>query len=871
MSVFGAALRLEGGTFGLALGPIVEGIAVRRVRGVELVSRPFRFDVEFASHVPLSILNQTLGTAATLTMEADGLAPRVVRGVVSSIRAVGLRPTDGALLATARVVPKLKLLARRRFSRIFQHRTVPDIVTRLFDEAEIAYDARLLASYVARDYCVQYQETDFDFVHRLLAEEGIFYWFEHPGFDEGATVQRVDPLDLRERVVLADAAVYAPTPGGETLVVRDQGPREGSDNGVHEFSSSRVVRSTRALVTSFDFMRPALELVDRATESSVSRVVEAIATSVTQSDPAPGAPPSRDEIYEHHDDHSATEMSPGRTARLLESERRRAVTATGRSRCRRLSAGHAMALHGHGVDELNGAWAITRVEHTGEIPEGTGTDVRSVYDNRFECVPATSAYRPRRPARKLQQVLETAIVVGPQNEEIYVDEHGRIRVQFHWDRDGRRDEHSSCWIRVAQTWAGTGWGSQFIPRIGMEVLVSFLGGDVDRPTVIGCVPNAHHPLPFPLPEMKTKSGIRTRSTPASEGFNELMFDDATGNELVQLRAERDLRERVGNDKDASVQRDQTHSVGRDRQVTIGGADTLDVARDRRESVSADRTVRVRGDARWEVGGAHHTRVEGVRGVHVSDDSDELFEGDARTVVVGDRATNVGGREQRVVNGDHHLHALGDVGAMVTARTGFSVTAGNGVTFTADEVIRFTCGESSIELTPGEVIVRGPRIVFEGADEVTARVGETWLQLEDRQTALVTNTIRLRADGCAAELSSGRLEVDADDSVRLYGPGGAVVLDSAAKLVGSSIQLRGSAGRKSLQSPEPDDLATETIDVVLEDHDGNPVPNLRWVVTTAAGRTYSGRLDDRGRARVRVDPGQCKVTFPELASAAWAQR
>ena len=187
----------------------------------------------------------------------------------------------------------------------------------------------------------------------------------------------------------------------------------------------------------------------------------------------------------------------------------------------------------HGIDALDGHYVVARVEHTGRAPEAA-PGRQPVYENRFVCVPAEVALRPKRPKRLLQQVVETAVVVGPAHEEVYTDEHGRVKVQFPWDLAGKNDARSSCWVRVAQAWAGAGWGFQFVPRIGMEVVVTFVGGDVDRPLITGCVPNAINVPPFMLPAQRTRSGIRTRTTPKGEGGNELSFEDRKGAEEIRF-------------------------------------------------------------------------------------------------------------------------------------------------------------------------------------------------------------------------------------------------------------------------------------------------------------------------------------------------
>ena len=301
------------------------------------------------------------------------------------------------------------------------------------------------------------------------------------------------------------------------------------------------------------------------------------------------------EVYEYdfaaEDDAAVT----GAAARRLEQLRVRKLVSFGRSRCRRLVPGRRFSLDGHPDDALNGEHVVVKLTHEGRQPEATfglaGGAPVEVYKNSFECLPAEVPARPPRRARRMQQVLETATVVGPAGEEIHTDEHGRIKVAFHWDRRGPQGDHSSCWIRCMQTWAGASWGFQFVPRVGMEVLVTFMGGDVDQPMVIGCAYNGTHPPPFPLPASKTKSGIRTRSTPGgqggSEGSNELSFEDAAGKEQIYVHAERDLEEVVENDhrrlvrgdEEILVQGTRESIVGEDHYRTVRGNEVVTIEKD----------------------------------------------------------------------------------------------------------------------------------------------------------------------------------------------------------------------------------------------------------------------------------------------------
>ena len=330
------------------------------------------------------------------------------------------------------------------------------------------------------------------------------------------------------------------------------------------------------------------------------------------------------EVYEHHSPFLFPKWAFGsdEAPRILRQKRRRASIATGEGGCSDLCPGHRFVLDGHPASQLDGSYVVTSVEHRGETHPAEGKPW-TVYWNTFECAPAVMTYVPPRPKRKSVQVSLTALVVGPPGEEIHVDEKGQIKVQFHWDRDGRYDGQSSCWIRTMHPWGGAAWGHQFIPRVGMEVVVSFEGGDPDKPMVLGSLYNGTHPLPFKLPADKTRSGIRTRSTPGGQGHNELSFEDAAGREQVYVHAQKNLDEIVENDHFTEVRRDQKQNVlgnqietvNREQQLTVLQDRAVNVSGSQRTIVRQNRSSSVGIDDRGQVGGNASLGVGGTYSVH----------------------------------------------------------------------------------------------------------------------------------------------------------------------------------------------------------------------------------------------------------------
>jgi type VI secretion system secreted protein VgrG len=337
---------------------------------------------------------------------------------------------------------------------------------------------------------------------------------------------------------------------------------------VHEFTTERRVREGGVLQRGFDYIHPKFTPVADKRGGSYESGFDASALRT----------------YDHDRILEPTTVTQRVADQRLEELRADATTSRGASSARRLCPGFLFEVSDHTNTAHNGSFAVVEVRHDGGDPNATNlkSSARTraeepqlhgsfVYENTFRCIPASVPARPRRPKRRLLQVTETAVVVGPPGEEIHTDEHGRIKIQFHWDLEGKLDDKSSCWVRVMQPWAGTSWGSQFIPRVGMEVVVSFTGGDPDRPIVTGTVYNGAAPMPFKLPQDKTRSGLRTRSTPGGAGYNELSFEDAAGHEQIYLHAERDF--------DEVVEHDHTRTVYGHEVVKVKESRLLDVKND----------------------------------------------------------------------------------------------------------------------------------------------------------------------------------------------------------------------------------------------------------------------------------------------------
>lgn len=522
-----------------------DAVLIARLQGTEAISELFHFELELLAEKTVAF-DQLLGQAVTVEVTQANGKPRYVHGIVTKLTQDGkVHGSEGKptmLRYQAEIMPQAWWLSRNCQSRIFQHQTVVDILKAVFTGLDVSY--RLVGIYPERNYCVQYRESDWAFASRLMEEEGIYYFFEYrPG---GHTL------------VVADAARYpklSGIQGPENLVFNE------ADEGVRHGDSITVWRKTQEL-------RPGkFAFADHHFQLPNSRLgADAAVTATTNvgqvAHPLALGDAKNVEIYDHtsgygkyFDDVNKSGSDQGgtvqktftenqRLARLrMEQEQAQCLRVTGVSDCVALTPGYTFHLQRH-LDG-DGGYLLTRVAHDVSVEEtfASTSNVPSLRnEHRFVCIPEGVSYRPPlvTPRPKTEGPL-TAKVVGPAGEEIFCDKYGRVKVQFYWDRDGQSDVNSSCWLRVAQTWAGTGFGSLCIPRVGQDVIVEFIEGDPDRPLVVGSVYNANNMPPYSLPSEATHQGFKTRSRNGSAAnANELRFEDTLGQEAVHIHAEKDL-------------------------------------------------------------------------------------------------------------------------------------------------------------------------------------------------------------------------------------------------------------------------------------------------------------------------------------------
>ncbi|WP_432675182.1 type VI secretion system tip protein TssI/VgrG [Delftia sp. 11MD] len=593
--------------------PLGDELHFRELRGQENISQLFSLDVEMLSENESIDPKALLGKNATIEIETQGGGRRFIDGIVTRF---GMQGQDHRHYAyKARLSPWLWLATRKSDFRIFQNLNVPDIIEQVLGVYGHPMQRKLTRAYRSWDYCVQYNESDCDFVSRLMEHEGIYYFFEH--------------ASGRHTLVLCDdiIASHGALPGGESIpFYPPEKAAAGDQENIHAWQLEQEIKPGRHYIDDYDFKKPRAEL------------------SHMRRDP-PGHAHDGHETYEWPGGY--TEYGDGDAyirVRLKQG-------LTGRSRvrgqsCHRaLATGYTFSLYNYPRGDQNRQYLITGLSyHLKENPrvsavapgaKGSAAEDGSFQRYELQAQPTSLAFTPPRTTPKPRTTgPQTAVVVGPAGEEIWTDEYGRIKVQFHWDRLGSKDQNSSCWIRVATNWAGPGFGAISIPRIGHEVVVDFLNGDPDYPIVTGCVYNAANMPPWALPANATQSGIKTRSSKggaAGAGMkngpgdaNAIRFEDKAGQEQLWLHAQKDQLTEVENDEDKWV--------GNDRRKTIDRDETSVIHRDRTETVDRDETITV-----------HNNRTERV------DHNEKISIGDNRNEDVGiDENISIGKNRSKTI-------------------------------------------------------------------------------------------------------------------------------------------------------------------------------------------------------------------------------
>ncbi len=742
-----APLLAHQAQFELEAGPHAAGeLAVVSFEATEALSRPFEVFVALAAEHDLDVdVAGLIGKPALLTVHgADGEA-RFFNGVISRMS----QSDDGGSAQRRRfqavIVPSLWLLKNTRKSRIFHELTTPEIVAKVLDEHKVKHQATLRANYHKREFCVQYRETDFQFVSRLLEEEGITYLFDH--------AQKEHTLQL-----LDAQADFQALPGGAEVVYRASAKMLATEEHVEALTSRVLLQPGAVALRDFNYQRPGQDLTTQAKHKDGDESLE---------------------VYDFPGGYQEQGPGQSRSKIRLEELRARAQGAEGQSGVRRLIAGHTLELKEHPDPAFNGKYLLTSVTHRGEQRETLafgqarreGEDSRP-YVNHFTCMPADIPFRPERLTPKpVITGAQTAKVIGEGGEEISTDALGRIKVHFHWDRESA----GSCWLRVSQSWAGPGWGALFLPRVGHEVVVEFLEGDPDRPLVTGSVYNGSNPPPLDLPSEKTKSTLRTSSSPGGSGSNELRFEDAAGAEEVYLHAQRDLSIVVENDKTQSVGGNESLTVRKNRSRVIQGHQQLQVQKNDDSTIGGNQSLTVNGNRTTTVGGNHTESIGGdqiisvgaAQAVTVALASTETV-GAAKSVTVGGAlSVAVGAAMNEVVGGFRAEQVGGSKSETIGGSKTETIVGARSVTVGGD-MSEELAKSRSLKVAKDLFISAGGKVNLTAKDAYTLSAKEINLVAEESFVAKIGSaTFTLKKNGDVV-LKGGKIELTASGDVIIKG-------------------------------------------------------------------------------------------------------
>jgi type VI secretion system secreted protein VgrG len=659
--------------------------------GTETLGRLYQYELELMSEGKAVDHSKLLGKNVTVNLAQPGGKQRHFNGIVSkfSLTAVDENQQRNKIYSyRATVVPQIWLLTRIASCRIFQEKTVPQIVESVLRERGYT-DIRkqLMNSYRSWEYCVQYRETDFNFISRLMENEGIYYYFEH---ESG-----------KHTLVLCDApTAHKPAPGYSSLKFDETDVGSGDDY-IWNWVIGHEIQSGKVELRDYNFITPGTSL---SKQTSVETPVSGGASL---------------EIYDYPGGYTTSDEGKlYAEVRSLEAASPFAI-AHGTSSARGIFAGCTFKLSDHPVcKEEDDEYLITSISYqlrSDDMGAGVGkSSGEAGYECQVTCMRKPYKFHPPRITPKpVVQGPQTALVTGPSGEEIYLDKYGRVKVQFPWDREGKKDEKSSCWVRVSQNWAGKRWGIVFHPRIGQEVIVEFLEGDPDRPIITGRVYNAENMPPYALPQNQTQSGIKSRSSlnGTTENYNEIMFEDKKGSEKIVIHAEKD--------QSIEVEHDEAHWVGHDRTKTIDHDETTQVKHDRTETVDNDETITIHGnrnetvdkDETITIAGNRSETVDKDETITIAGNRTETVQKDENITLAKNRTTSIGEAENLTIGKDRATSIAGKD----------ELSVGKTLTISAADEITLITGDASIVMKKdGTITIKGKDITLDGSGKIAVK-------------------------------------------------------------------------------------------------------------------------------------------------------
>ena len=562
-------------------------LLLQSMSGSETIGEMFEYELDLISELQEVNSADILGQNVTVRLNYGKDKSRYFNGYISRF----VRTEDSGNLShfQATMVPWLWFLTRTADCLIFQEMTVPDIIKSVFRERGFTdFDDKLSGSYREWEYCVQYRETDFNFVSRLMEQEGIYYYFRH---ENG-----------KHTLVLADSiGTHKPFTDYEEIQYQ---PSEGAISGgeyISDWTVEKEIQPSQYALNDFDFKNPRVDL----------RAVSKMDCELPEADY---------EVYDYPGEYSVMQDGENYARTRIEELHSQYEVVSGNSDARGMCTGFTFKLTGYHIEAQCREYLITSATYqldSGGYEAGRVGEGGPVFSCGFTAIDTRQPFRSsRNTAKPCISGPQTAVVVGPKDEEIHTDEYGRVKVQFHWDREGMKNENSSCWIRVSQSWAGKNWGAMIIPRISQEVIVEFLEGDPDRPIITGVVYNAHNMPPYKLPANKTMSTLKSNSCEKDSGFNEIRFEDKKDEEQIFIHAEKN--------QDVRVKNDSFEWIGNNRHLVVKKDQIEHVENNRNEKVDADHKEEIGKDRNLKVKGKEAKAVSKSLSLTVGDDVIEVF-------------------------------------------------------------------------------------------------------------------------------------------------------------------------------------------------------------------------------------------------------
>ncbi|MFN0106171.1 MAG: type VI secretion system tip protein TssI/VgrG [Bryobacteraceae bacterium] len=799
-------------------------LLIRSIDGMEGISQLFSFRVEaFAfneEEIDFSrLVGQPICVRVILDQDSSARIERFYHGMVQTVTrgARGTTTTSYSLQA----VPRFWFLTRTTQSRIFQQKTVPDILKVVLAGIPASYD--LQGTYEPRDYCAQYRESDFDFASRLMEEEGICYFFRHE-------------LDGHTMVVADTSSAHKDLPHSPSLFFDPDVGGQDDAEIIYSWEKTQTLRSGKTTLWDHSFELPhnSLQAQDLILDTlAVGNVTHKLKVGGNENmelfdypggyaerfdgvSPSGGDQPSQ--LQKIYSDNTRT------TKIRMQQEAVNSIVITGYTAYLGIASGYKFNLERHYQD--NDAYLITRSHFS--IPQKGGYAAGDEPDAPppeivMNCIPLSLPFRPQRvSAKPVVFGTQTAVVVGPAGEEIFTDKYGRVKVQFLWDRDGQFNGTSSCWVRCGFPWAGKNFGFISIPRVGHEVIVAFEEGDPDQPIIMGSVYNADMMPPYTLPENKTMSAFKSRSSLGGGGFNELRFEDKKDAEQVFFHAQKNMDTRVlndrmewiGNDTHLIVKRDQLETIERDFQRTVH--------RDVVEEIKRDRIMVIKGKDAVETTGSSTSKT------------------------TGNVATEIGGKMSMDVTGDVYLNSSGKIVIESTSQISLKV------------------GGSFVDIGTGGVTIVGTMVkINSGGAAGSGSKGNL-----NATKAATAPAVAATADpGGHKEYTGGSSRTTSASSSSSSSTSSSSSSASSSSSPGSTAPPPPAPAPEPTHNPNTPENETKThwVGIKLKDRTGKPIAGQAYKVVLPGGDVAEGTLDDEGKAKVEhTDPGECQVSFPGLA-------